>query len=132
VSGIEILPDGALYPLHSIACSRHSTGENDPRVKFFLGCIVGQIFHLEGEEKAAEFANFIRGILRLHDHKGALFIVSKQQIPEWIEELFDQFWRLLDPWQGHQIEPRTPDDEVWEDIWRQRRFESDWTPEAPH
>lgn len=115
---------GFFARLLTIPCSRHDTGENDPRVRTFLGLIAGRWAELSINQ-VIEHYEFLFSILRLHDHKGQLIVLTSRSMPAWIETLWQETWNFLDPWPV-AIDPMAPDDGRWHDIWHQRRFESDW------
>ncbi|MBN8534789.1 MAG: hypothetical protein J0L51_11960 [Rhizobiales bacterium] len=130
-AGQESTERGALGWLLRVPCSRHDHGENDPRVRLFLGLLIGIGANLD-DERAQEYAEFLTSIERLHDHKGQMIVLAKSPVPDWIRDIVRGFWFALDAGWEAGFQCYVPGDEDWVEIWSFRRFESDWLPSSAH
>jgi hypothetical protein len=122
---------GILGWLLRVPCSRHDRGENDPRVRLFLGILVGVGASLD-DERAQDYAEFLTSLERLHDHKGQVVVLAKSPVPDWIQDILKGYWLALDPGWEAGFQCYLPGDDDWVEIWSCRRFESDWLPSSAH
>ena len=70
-------------------------------------------------------------ILRMHDHKGDLFVVCARPLPGDLRRALRRAWREVGDECGENVSFEEPGAERWRWVWRARRFGHERRDEAP-
>ena len=101
-------------------CARYEGGENDERLNrvwIFVAGLIG------GGANAEELGH---KVARLYDYKGLLVVATRENIPQYVEELFRHAWAKIGWEPDDQVEFVDVNSDRWASLWASRRFDSDW------
>lgn len=103
-------------------CSRHDNDADnvDERVRATYCYVLGLLGGIGAAKET------IASIVRLHDHKGDLYVVTAKSIGAKAMAAFREAWKEIAyeiPEHVHFVSATSQD---WLAVWGSRRFESDW------
>ena len=105
--------------LTDIPCSRYEGGESNQRVAMTLATAVA----LSGPGARHEVQ---RLVVRVHDHKGTLYVVTRWGLSDGMKAAFRDAWRDVGFELPENVEFLDYTDADWGGVWGARRFDSDW------
>ena len=113
----------SIYTLENTPpCARYEGGENNERLIRVWIYVTGL---LGGSPKADELS---QRVARLYDYKGDLIVAVRKELVPHIEAFFRKAWSEVGREFEEHVEFLNVDSERWDQLWRNRRFESDWQP----
>jgi hypothetical protein len=116
------MPEPGYHAPHAPPCARYEGGENDNRLLAVWTYVAG----LLGGEAAAR--KLSEDVARLYDYKGQLVVACRRTLAEAAQSSFRIAWVEVGCELSDNVEFCDVQSADWEKYWRNRRFESDWTP----